>query len=358
MIRRARRSACLLIPFCILIGCGPSVARPGPIAPAPAAAPRIAVERLDGIALSLYFEDAARDLTYERMLDDIVAIGARHVSLTVQWAQTDVRASALAPHATETTPDATVRRVMRAARARGLSVMVFPIVWVEKRAMGEWRGTLAPTDEAAWWRSYRAFILHYAGLAAAEGADLFSVGSEFASLEDREARWRALIAEVRGVFSGALLYSANWDHYAEVPFWDALDAIGLTGYYRLSEQLDPSQAELTAAWTTIRDRLLAWRARVGRPLVFTELGYPSLDGAAYSPWDYTTGRAADPEEQRRCLAAFAAVWRDVPDLAGVFFWNAFGPRDGQNTWYTFWGKPAEAEVKAWLIHRVAQAAKN
>ncbi|MEZ4434607.1 MAG: hypothetical protein R3F65_19565 [bacterium] len=309
--------------------------------------------RLDGFALSLYYEGPDPALTYESMVDRAADAGATTLSVVTQWAQPDVTASTVAPHPTETPPDDHVRRIIRHARARGLHVMVFPILWVERRAIGEWRGTLKPADEGAWWASYRRFILHYARLAAVEGADLLSVGSEFASLEDRTDRWRALIADVRRVFPGRLLYSANWDHYVEVTFWDHLDYIGLTGYYRLTQSTDASLAELTAAWAAIKNRLLAWQATIDRPLVFTELGYPSLDGAARDPWDYTARATPDPDEQRRAFAAFARAWTDTPALAGALFWNAWGPTDGRNTWYTVWGKPAEAEVRAWLRHRAA-----
>jgi len=299
------------------------------------------------MALSLYYEDPARGMVFTKMVKEIAASGATHVSIVAQWGQPDVRASAVTPHPTETTSDDVVRRVIRDARAQGLKVMLFPILWVEKRAIGEWRGTLAPNDLEAWWGSYERFITHYARMAAEEDMAIFSVGSELASLEGDEVRWRRLIAKVRGTFRGQLLYSANWDHYREVPFWDALDYIGLTAYYRLTEKLDASEAELTAAWGRIKQDLLKWQSTIGRPMLFTELGYPSLDGAARSPWDYTQGTAMDHEEQRRCLSAFAKTWASETALAGVFFWNWWGPDDGQNTWYTIKGKPAEGVVRAW-----------
>lgn len=331
---------------------------PPPGTPAPDASPPVAPAStipppapLDGIALSLYYEGPGPELRYERMIDRIVAAGAPTVSVVVQWAQPDIHADEIAPDPKHTPPDADVRRVVRYARARGLSVLVFPILWVEERAIGKWRGTLAPADPDRWWASYHRFVLHYARLAADEGAAAFSVGSEFASLEGETARWHAVIDAVRAVFPGRLLYSANWDHYREVTFWDRLDAIGLTGYARLTESRDPSTEELTAAWRRIRTELLAWRDTIGRPLVFTEIGYPSLDGAAHSPWDYTASAQLDLEEQRRCFEAFARVWAAEPALAGAFFWNGWGPTDGRNTWYTFWGKPAEAVVRAWFATR-------
>lgn len=310
--------------------------------PTPAAPSFIA-----GVALTPHYENPAERLTFDAMVDHVADLGATHLSVVVQWSQADVRASAIAPHPKETQDEVVVRRILRRARARGLQTMVLPILWIERRAEGEWRGTLQPTDRAAWWRSYRRFVLHFAALAEAEQASLFSVGSELASLETEAGRWRALIAEVRGRFSGRLTYSANWDHYQEVPFWDALDLVGLTGYHRLVPEPEtvPEVPALAVVWTGVRNRLLRWRLGVGKPLIFTELGYPSLREAAHRPWDHTGDRPVDLEAQRRCLAAFAAVWREAPDLAGVFIWNAWGAGGPLDRGYTVRGKPAEAVVR-------------
>ncbi|MCB9537975.1 MAG: hypothetical protein H6704_17115 [Myxococcales bacterium] len=310
--------------------------------------------RYDGIALTPYYENPAEGLTFDGMVDHAAGTGAEVLSVVVSWAQPDVRASHIAPDPKETQDDGSVRRIIRRARGRGLRVVVFPILWVEARDVGEWRGTLRPDDEDAWWRSYRAFVLHYARLAAEERADVFSVGSELASLEDRVDRWRALIADVRAVYPGELMYSANWDHYADVPFWRDLDLVGLTAYHRLTEGLDPTVDELVAAWQPIKARLLGFAARVGRPMVFTELGYPATDGAARSPWDYTGNRTIDFEEQRRCFEAFRRVWGAESALAGVLFWNWWGPGHDDAGWYNPRGKPAEAEVRAWFEGRAGR----
>ncbi len=297
------------------------------------------------MALAPYYE--LPGLTFHAMVDEVAGIGASHLSVVVSWSQPNVRSSRIAPHPKETQDDAVVRGIIRRAHARGLKVMLFPILWVERRAIGEWRGTLRPDEPDVWWREYRRFLMHYAKMAADEGVEVFSVGSELASLEAQLKQWRSLIGEVRGGFGGRLLYSANWDHYAEVPFWSDVDLVGLTGYYRLTESTDPSQTELDAAWRAVRVRLVKWQRQVGKPLVFTELGYPSIDGAARSPWDYTGERALDVEEQRRCYEAFYRAWADEPALHGVFFWNWWGPGGATDKWYTPKGKPSEAIIRRW-----------
>ena len=301
-----------------------------------------------GVAVTPYSEVRAAGVTFDSMVDEISALGAKDISVVVQWSQRDVNATQIAPHPKETQDDAVVRKMLRRARDRGLRTTLFPIIWVERRAPGKWRGTIAPTDVEAWWGAYRAFILHYARLAADEDVALFSVGSELNSMELHEARWRALIAEVRGVYRGRLTYSANWDHFEHVRFWDALDLLGVTAYFELTQEALPSVTALTEAWRKVREVLLDFQARHGRPLLITEVGWPSQVGGAQRPWNYAAGAPVDLEVQRRCYEAFVAAWGTTRDFGGVLFWNWWGPGGERDGDYTPRRKPAERHLRAFF----------
>ena len=284
-------------------------------------------------------------------LAEIAGLGADTVSLIVSWRQHDVRSSELAPAPGVTLPDERVRTVIREAHRAHLKVFLFPIVEVEIRRPLEWRGTIKPDDLERWWRCYEAFILHYATLAGDEGADLFAVGSQLVSTETWRDRWYHLISGVKTRYKGKLVYSANWDHYEQVSFWDRVDYMGVTAYNELTKSNDASEAELTAAWRAVRAALVRFASKIGRPLIITEIGYTSQDGAAVHPWDYTLRAPVDLEEQRRCYAAFVDAWKDEPRLAGVFFWQWYGsggPADGS---YTQRGQPAEKVLRAWYSGR-------
>jgi len=272
-------------------------------------------------------------------LDEIAALGATDVALVVAWGQRDVRSSRLVR--TALTPgDEAVRAVARAARDRGLRVLLFPIVTLDKLARGEWRGTLRPDDVDQWWSSYEKMILGYARIAADSDTAALSIGSELGSTEAWRDRWYHLIGKVEKAFTGELVYSANWDHYDQPSFWSRLDWIGVTGYFELTTDHDASEASLAAAWAPHRDALVEFAARAGKPLVLTEVGYPSVDGGAVQPWDYARSGTADVEEQRRAFAALARAW-DGAALAGVFVWEwthaGYTPRD----------KPAAATIRCW-----------
>jgi hypothetical protein len=309
-------------------------------------------DRIKGVALGLFAEDAG--WSYRPLLDEIKATGADHVELVVPWYQDDAASTTVVDHPRfSPTPEAIVAAV-RDAQAAGLRVLLFPIVRLAApRTPDEWRGTLAPRDRAAWWRSYRARLVGLARLAAREHVAAISVGSELSTLDGEadRAEWSETVAEVRRVFRGKLWYSGNWDHYRRVAIWDLVDVVGLCGYFALVEPGDGSAIDdVTRGWRDRRVELERWFAPLHRPLVFTELGYRSIRGAAASPWDEGTRGVVDVDEQRRCYEAFRRVWKRAPAerFGGVIFWNWYGWGGASSRGYTPRGKPALDEVRAFF----------
>lgn len=302
--------------------------------------------REKGVALGLFSADLRFD--YQPLLEEIRRLGATHVLLAYVWWQDDVRSSEIRPLGDWSPTDAQIEATIRAAKALRLHVTTMPIVRMVKSSREEWRGRIAPEDEDRWWASYRAFILHAAKISAAQGAQRLSVGSELLSREMMRPRWVDLIERVRAETpSLELMYSANWDHYEQVTFWDLVDVVGLTAYFELTRKNDASEGELALAWAPIRGALEQWSRRIGRPLVLTEIGYPSLDGGAAWPWDETRAAPADLEEQRRAYRAAARTWSGASFVKGLYWWNWFGQGGPGDTSYTPRGKPAADVIRSW-----------
>ena len=301
------------------------------------------------MALGLFASDA--DYDYGPMLDEIKALGATHVQLDVVWMQRTQQSVRIHRYPGVTPSDAAVLRTLRQAKERGLAATLFPIVRLEQHTRAQWRGTLAPAAGVdAWFSSYRDFLVLMAALARRGEAAQLSVGSEFVSLEGEVFKWRVLIDEVRTHFAGDLLYSANWDHFAEVPFWDRLDEAGVTAYFELAhDDALPSERSLDEAWAAPRASLAAMRERVHKRLIVTEVGYPSLVGAAHKPWDETAVAAVDLEGQARLLGAFCRAFRPATDKSvavdGFYVWNWFGSGAADGS-YSPRGKPAARAVAA------------
>jgi hypothetical protein len=302
---------------------------------------------INGMAVGLY--PGWERGEYVRALNEIAAINGDSVSLVVSWVQQSVESESLAPHLSESVSDNTVLDAIALAHQTGLKVLLFPIVRLLDRRPDQWRGELIPSDIDAWFSSYEAFVLHYARMAEEEGVALFSVGSELGSMEQYEQHWRRLISNTRAEFSGELIYSANWDHYLAPDFWDAVDYIGLTGYYELVESRSTpvNLSALTDEWREIRDELIRFVNIMGQPLLFTEVGYASQRGAAWHPWDYTQDDESDWHEQYICYRAFYEAWRNISFLSGVFFWNWYGSGGLHDNSYTPRRKPAEGVIRHW-----------
>jgi exo-beta-1,3-glucanase (GH17 family) len=194
-------------------------------------------------------------------------------------------------------------------------------------------------------------ILEYAALAAQEKVEFFSVGSELCSTEKMEGRWGRVIRAVRRVYPGKITYSANWDHLDPISFGRHLDFLGMNAYYEVGKGGSDVQ-EMTRRWQEIQKGIRSWKVANGdKPLVITEIGYPSRAGAGIDPWNYLGEGKADAEEQRKCFQAFVEAWKGETMLAGVYiylWWGEGGPEDRD---YTPRGKPAQEVIRTWYSEK-------
>src|SRR3954453_877867 len=181
-------------------------------------------------------------------LRHMAADGSSRAAVFTQWFMDAPTSSPLAPDAARTPADASILHAIETARTAGMAVTLKPQVGIRT---GSWIGAAPPADLDAFWSDYRTMLLHYADLAEQGGASMLVIGTEMGTLSSDEGRWRALIAEVRAHFSGELTYAANYDEFSRVPFWDALDYIGIDAYFGLADDADPAPSAdaLTAAWS-------------------------------------------------------------------------------------------------------------
>lgn len=192
-----------------------------------------------------------------------------------------------------------------------------------------WRGAIDfGADEAAWSRffaGYERFIVDQARFAERARVPLLSVGVELERTVHREREWRRIIRAVRSVYRGRLTYSANWDGFARVPFWDALDLIGVQAYFPLAPEAapEPSVSEIEAAWTGHLERLRTLSRQHGdKPVLFTELGFSRSSRAATQPWlPRVDEEPAVLRLRQRLLETSLSVVERTPWVAGLFFWK-------------------------------------
>lgn len=232
-------------------------------------------------------------------------------------------------------PPEHVVRPIREAHRLGLKILIKPHLayWGSPFS---WRGEIRFEEEAAWrrfWTGYREWIVALA--AVSREADAFAVGTELDQTLDHQEEWRRLIAEVRRVTPAPLTYAANWSHYREVGFWDALDTIGIQAYFPLIEVTGepaerpataataPTADELAAGWRRTMAELAAYSVAQDRHIVFTELGYNRSFAAPHQPWAYRTDGPEAEGVQAACLAAALAAIEGEPRVVGSFLWKWF-----------------------------------
>lgn len=287
---------------------------------------------------------------YKQSIDEIAELGADTVLLVVDARQENGSSSRIYLDMRMTPSAEQLADLITHAKARRLRVILMPIVLLDKPRGNEWRGTLKPASWDDWFESYRDMLTHFAWIAQGNGVDVLVIGSELVSSESHVDQWRRTIAKVREVFKGRLTYSANWDHYTSIAFWDQLDLVGMNSYYKLGPDRRVTVPQIRSRWQEIQRDLLAFQKRVDKPLLFLEVGWCSLANAAHEPWNYTPPtEPIDLDLQRRLYEGFFESWWGNPALGGLMIWE-WPPGDGgpEDRGYTPENKPAEQVLRAWF----------
>lgn len=220
-------------------------------------------------------------------------------------------------------PPEYVVRPIREAHALGLKIVIKPHIayWGTRFS---WRGEIEFDNDEKWrrfWSEYRDWILALARMCP--DADAFVIGTELDRTLGHEQRWRELIRDVREITDAPLTYAANWTDYQRVPFWDALDVIGIQAYFPLTNEPDPETSVLVRAWEHRMRELRTYAESQSRNIVFTEIGYNRSRLAPVQPWDSRTDGPDPLPIQLTCMrVALEAIERE-PTVVGSFLWKWF-----------------------------------
>jgi hypothetical protein len=288
---------------------------------------------------------------YEKSMDEIADVGADTVLLVIDSRQENGSSSHIYLDMRMTpTPDQLSELIDHAKKLK-LRVILMPIVLLDNPRGNEWRGTLKPDSWEDWFDSYRDMITQFAWIAQGHGVDVLVVGSELVSAEPKVDQWTKTINKVREIYKGNLTYSANWDHYTSLPFWDQLDLIGMNSYYKLGENKDVPVKEIEDRWRKIQSNILDFQQQTKKPILFLEAGWCSLENAASAPWDYTQQDLPEDDDlQKRLYEGFFNVWYGNPHLGGFMMWE-WPPGDAEPKGYTPKGKPAEKVLRDWMAKK-------
>jgi hypothetical protein len=224
--------------------------------------------------------------------------------------------------------------------------MLKPHLWV--RGQG-WAGDLSFKTDAQWeiWeKNYAAYIETYTQIAKKEGVELYCIGTEIRnSTKYRNAFWTGMIADIRHEYSGKLTYAANWDEFEEVGFWGQLDFIGVDAYFPIIGDKMPQVENLKSAWDKPKNSLEALSIQYGKPILFTEYGYESIDYPAIGHWNVNKDSlSVNYQAQHNAYEALYQTFAPLDWWEGGFIWkwhlNLSGKEDGISKTFTPQQKPA------------------
>jgi hypothetical protein len=302
-----------------------------------------------GVSFTGFSSDAFLSDFSNQSLEQLADDGGEWVAINFFWFIDDLNSTTIYPDFEwYSVSNESIIVALAKAKELGLKTMLKPMIDTKS---GDWRAYIDPTPE--WFTAYKAFIVSWARFAEEQDLDLLSIGCEFSLSESNTAAWEDIINGddgIRSVYSGELTYAANFDAYETIEWWDSLDYIGVDAYFQLTNKNNPSLDDLVNAWSAYSSEFNSFSNLWDKKIIFTEIGYRSIDGCNRWPWNWEIEGKLDLEEQRLCYEAlFRALW-GLEWFEGIFWWD-WTPYEADN-WlknkdYTCQFKPAEEVLRAW-----------
>jgi sugar phosphate isomerase/epimerase len=223
-------------------------------------------------------------------------------------------------------------RPIKEAHRLGLKICIKPHLayWGTKF---RWRGDIKFDSERQWENFFHSYEQWVSSIATTcKEADAIVIGTELDKTISHEKEWRRIIQTLRTITDAPLTYGANWTDYQNVPFWDALDVIGIQAYFPLTDSPGlPDRAKLEQSWERHLKDLDAFAEKWGKSIVFTELGYDVSINAARKPWESGRWSREAEEIQRICLESSLKAIEKDEHVIGAFLWKWFaGDTRGEN----------------------------
>ena len=285
------------------------------------------------------YYDPAMQVFARSALDNIHALGGNWVFLSPSW--TYVSSNPLVftqqpgndPFVKDTT------ETVAYARSLNLNVALFPQPRFANTADDFWK--TAPRD-STWWDSwfnhYRAFAVNFADMATKADAQTVVLGGDWiipalpdgkladntpsGVPADAEARWQAIISEVRQHYAGLILFAlpyTNTDIQPPVNLLKSTDGVYLLWFARLSDSsASPNLGEMTAEVGRLLDQnIFPLYTQINKPVIIG-LSYPSSSYSATGCIPNTGGGCLDWTALNRPNADISTVSIDMQQQFSIY----------------------------------------
>ena len=227
----------------------------------------------------------------------------------------------------------------------------------------------ATRERAKWFASMAARSAYYARIAERTKCEAFCLDSELDRMVEENDKWKAVIAAVRGVYSGPVT-SCHTLHTGVVDFkkclanrnhwFHSLDYLTISYYCPARTKADKGKVlsveEMAARLKGAHARMSAIAQATGKPIVFGECGCASIKDGAASPSGLDVEAEPDEDEQAMYMEALFRVFAHETWCRGFHWWKwdqHSSRREGVTREqvrardFTFRGKKAEAVFKRW-----------
>ncbi len=280
-----------------------------------------------GVEFQRYYDPAMQVFT-RSALDNIHALGGNWVFLSPSWTYVSNNPLVFTqqpgndPFVKDTT------ETVAYARSLNLNVALSPQPRFTNTADEFWK--TAPRD-STWWDSwfnhYRAFAVNFADMATKADAQTVILGGDWIAPTlpngkladgspsgvpaDAEARWLAIVAEVRQHYAGLVLFAlpyTNTDIQPPINLLNSTDGVYLLWFARVSDaSTSPNMGDMTAEVGRLLDQNIF--------PVYTQINKPVILGLSYPSSSYSA-TGCIPNPSGGCLD-WTALNRPNADITNV-----------------------------------------
>jgi hypothetical protein len=200
--------------------------------------------------------------------------------------------------------------LITAAEKAGLAVTLRPLL--SQTALGEARAHWKPSNLAAWFNSYKDFLVPYAALAQRDHVDVFVIATELNEFASAP-QWVSLRDVVAAVYHGKLAFSNNW-----------LGVRNATpGLAEMTDAYTPVPLNDSASVSSLAGALVYSADGLPYGSVLSEVGIAAQSGAYAHPWE--VGSKSAPIMPQIQANWFSAQCQAVAEdhLGGIYFWPLY-----------------------------------
>lgn len=273
--------------------------------------------------------------TTRHSLDLLRETGTEWIALCVDQRVETKKSTEIRYNYNRNVTDVELIEFIKYAHEIGMKVCLKPMI---NCMDGSWRAEVNFWDDegnwAKWFYEYTGYLTHMAELAEYTDCEMLCLGCEMLGMEKQDKHWRELIRQVREVYNGPLTYNTNHGHEFEATWYDELDYVGTSAYFRMFKNgvethvnpmepiMDLTREDMLLSWQKVKANMEEFSKKFNKPVIFMEIGCRSARGCACQPWDFRMHHLPyDEDEQALFYETCMETFKNTDFFKGFFWWD-------------------------------------